>query len=753
MNTRKHRIRALALILVFSMVLSIGAFAASFTDMEGHWATEAVDYWTERGLLHGYSDGTFQPDEPITRAEVAWFTADVLGLSGTAGQSFTDVPADYWGYSAIEACAAAGVITGDPGGQFRPDDFITREEAMMLVFRITSYTAADPLGALAAAPDGGDTSGWARAAVGTLLGAGAVKGDENGYITPLENITRAEFVTLLYRIEQGKKWDTTGANSVFLLDLGWSNRGNGGTAVRPQTVDSAEYLLLPAAADLTALKLDFLLSDPAVSVTYQGDLGSASAQPFDLTAIASQRTDGSYALTVKLSRRGVEKTYSLRVMASANIGAIFLTSSDPTNYGRDYVEAVKGNSTTGSMVMLDENGGVIYDNTLSQIKSRGNSTFKYDKKPYQIKLGKKTDLAGTGEKVKTWVLLANYADATGFHDGLCKELGTAMGVTGTPDVRWVDLYYDGEYRGTYTLSEKVQISSTGVDAPDLEGDYEDANADYGDNTATATGTNIYGNAISYATGVSDPADISNGYLLELNATAGDEACWFKTTQGKAYNIKAPEFVSQTAAQYVSERFQEFEDAITATNAYGNHTGVNPYTGRDYTELCDLDSLVQMYMILTFSCNYDGYDKSLYFYRANDKFYCGPIWDSDLTFGTGGTAAMAANTDHVETHYLIKDLIQIPSFQKAVKAYYDSTFRPLAEAAVTTTAPGHAQELAASERMNHLLWSSYYRCGLTWYWLYGDPYPAGTTYSQVMENTLSWMRSRISYLDSKFSAWG
>lgn len=82
----------------------------------------------------------------------------------------------------------------------------------------------------------------------------------------------------------------------------------------------------------------------------------------------------------------------------------------------------------------------------------------------------------------------------------------------------MDLYYDGVYRGTYLVSEKNAVNKTGVDITDMEDAYAGVNAGYGSNMTTATAENRYGQTYQYTTGLTEPANITGGYLLELNGT-------------------------------------------------------------------------------------------------------------------------------------------------------------------------------------------------------------------------------------------
>ena len=104
-----------------------------------------------------------------------------------------------------------------------------------------------------------------------------------------------------------------------------------------------------------------------------------------------------------------------------------------------------------------------------EMKTRGNTTFWPDKKPYQIKFDKKQDLFGMG-KAKKWILLANYYDGTMVRTKVFFDLADEIGLDYTGKSAFVDLYIDGDYRGVYQITEKIEIGSTRVDLKDEYGD-------------------------------------------------------------------------------------------------------------------------------------------------------------------------------------------------------------------------------------------------------------------------------------------
>ena len=291
--------------------------------------------------------------------------------------------------------------------------------------------------------------------------------------------------------------------------------------------DAVYYLFMPSTCDTTYLQIWL---ENAVSCSIDGTT-------FTDGAAVGLLTPGSH--TVNLN--GTD--YPVVVMQSANVGTMYITTESGN---MDYIHAKKGNKESGYMKMLDADGNVVYDNTLGEIKGRGNATWSRPKKPYQIKLDKKTDLTGDAGKNKTWILLANYLERSLFRNALVYDMAYSAGLTNSGLSTYVDLYCNGEYRGTYQLTEKVHINDDRVEINNLEDSTQDVNEldleDYptfgpanGSTPGTRKGYEIPNN----------PADITGGYLLELDYadryTA--EASGFVTDRGQAVVIKEPEYAS------------------------------------------------------------------------------------------------------------------------------------------------------------------------------------------------------------------
>lgn len=566
-------------------------------------------------------------------------------------------------------------------------------------------------------------------------------GKTTGYtVTGLEMETGYHFVVYGYTDVEGERYLSRATNILSVTTNGLSaditdvHASVNGQTIALSKTDEGNILFLPASADLNALALNFDYNGNQGALVLSGDLGSitldsTSAQA-DLTALASRKS-GKYTLTAQV---GGGDPFTFAVMQGSEIPALYLTSTEE-GHDRDYVDASKDNKTKAALLMTDESGTALYDGTLKQLKARGNSTFLYaDKKSYQIKLDTPSDLLENGEQVKTWVLLAGYFDATQMHDKLVKDLAAQFGLAYTANCSWVDLYYDGEYRGLYLLSEKNSISETSVNILDLENLYEILNKNYGTDMEIQEETNN-GVTIRYTANIQDPwqAMDESGYLLEMNYHNMEEDSSFKTTRGYAFNVKSPEWCGKAAMTYISSFYQDFEDAVYSENGY------NAATGKYYYDYVDLDSLVKTFLLQELAYNCDGFRYSQFFYLDGGKLYAGPVWDQEMTFGTGWSGYLPA--DRVSRFDLGAALAEIPGFMEAVQQCYEETFRSLAGELDSTVQSQYAL-LKDSAAMNYTLWP---------FVRVGDPNNANhlwknTDYASVIADLRDWIDLRLQTLD-------
>lgn len=334
----------------------------------------------------------------------------------------------------------------------------------------------------------------------------------------------------------------------------------------------------------------------------------------------------------------------------------------------------------------------LYDGAI-EIKGRGNSTWKrFDKKPYKIKLDTKTDLFGMGEN-KHWVLLANYIDESLMRNALGLKFAELLGLTSMQST-WVDVVLNGKYVGNYLLCEQIRISEDRVDIKNWEDIAEDiAKAIYKAAGFTKEQRDsledyLKENLLWVTTGkvkfegkeyiIKDyyeyDADITEGYLIELSAEY-DEISKFKTGIGASVMFKSPEYANTNSAMfsYVKELVQAFEDAIYAEDGYTTYKGERVH----YTDLCNVDSLVDYWLVIeTFYCP-DAIWKSRYMYIGEDgKLTFGPVWDFDFSSGGKNPWIYIVYNDwrskvNVENNYWLGALIKQPDFvEKVYRRYHE-----------------------------------------------------------------------------------
>lgn len=163
-----------------------------YTDTVSHWSNAAVEKWSGYGIIQGYGDGIFKPDQPVTRAEFAAMLQNISQYVQPGNNSFSDVSSNDWFYEAVTKLKAAGIMEGSDG-KAHPGNPITRQEAAVLLARTFKLKSA---GGAAAFSDKTELAPWASAAVGELATRTVLKGFPDGSFRPLATLTRAEATSL-----------------------------------------------------------------------------------------------------------------------------------------------------------------------------------------------------------------------------------------------------------------------------------------------------------------------------------------------------------------------------------------------------------------------------------------------------------------------------------------------------------------------------------------------------------------------------
>ncbi len=267
-----------------------------------------------------------------------------------------------------------------------------------------------------------------------------------------------------------------------------------------------------------------------------------------------------------------------------------------------------------------------------KIRGRGNSSWEANKKPYKIKLDKKTDVFGLGAN-KHWVLLANAFDPTLNRDRITAWLGNQLGFGFTPTGYPVDVVMTGsefgsKYIGSYILSEQVRVGENRVEIAEL------------DETA------------------SEGLDITGGYLLQNPAQLREDSADIYTldsgeqwaTDTPTYDVGYDDDAYENPAQqqYIKSYLQKLDDALVGKSG-------------DYKDYMDMESAAKYWLVNQFTMNGDGYATgSTYIYKDKDteaaesKLFWGPLWDFDYAYEQSDTIEGFQTNDGVWENALLSD---------------------------------------------------------------------------------------------------
>lgn len=165
------------------------------------WAYESIHALAARGLVAGFDDGRFGPGETITRAQLVTILARLENLPmDYTKSSFTDVDENDWFFQYVEAAYDAGLIAGIGNKQFAPNRYITRQELATILYRYMEYKGKNPdITMNKVFTDQTSISYWASNAVNAVANAGIIAGYDNGAFGPMNNATRAEASTMIWR--------------------------------------------------------------------------------------------------------------------------------------------------------------------------------------------------------------------------------------------------------------------------------------------------------------------------------------------------------------------------------------------------------------------------------------------------------------------------------------------------------------------------------------------------------------------------
>jgi len=178
----------------------------SFSDLVNHWAKDEVTALANKLIINGTGAGKFSPKRDVTRAEFAAMIVRALGLKASGEANFSDVASSAWYAEAVAAAAEAGIVNGYTDGTFRPNNKITRQELAAMVVRAQKLAGldvdlsdAEVAGLLSGYKDAGQIGAWARAELAAAIESGIVQGTSANTVSPTASANRAEAAVMIYR--------------------------------------------------------------------------------------------------------------------------------------------------------------------------------------------------------------------------------------------------------------------------------------------------------------------------------------------------------------------------------------------------------------------------------------------------------------------------------------------------------------------------------------------------------------------------
>lgn len=176
-------------------VTTTSVYAAK--DISGHWAEEVLIKWSEEGLISGFSDDTLRPNDTVTRAQFVTMIQNILNLTPLEISEFSDVVETDWFYNSVKNCVSNGIATGFPDGTFAPEDIVTRAQAAVFGFNIINEEVGGNINTYI---DVEDIPNWSKDYVATMTKYGYLSGMSDGSFDAEAPLTRAQAVSFLDRL-------------------------------------------------------------------------------------------------------------------------------------------------------------------------------------------------------------------------------------------------------------------------------------------------------------------------------------------------------------------------------------------------------------------------------------------------------------------------------------------------------------------------------------------------------------------------
>ncbi len=235
---------------------------------------------------------------------------------------------------------------------------------------------------------------------------------------------------------------------------------------------------------------------------------------------------------------------------------------------------------------LTVDGKGIYENYTgkTEVKGRGNSTWGYSKKPYRLKLDKKSEICGLG-KAKNYILLANHIDPTLMLNSVAFKIGQLLEMPFTNHAIPVDVVLNGKYKGSYLLTEQIEIKESRVDI-----------------------------------------DENNSVMWELDSYFDEDPKFRSEAFNLPVMVKDPDLTT--------EQFEYWKNDF---NRFVMQFAQEPLEGNSYVDMIDIESVAKYLITFNLVHNMEiNHPKSIFIHKeGKGKYVMGPIWDFDWAYDYEG----------------------------------------------------------------------------------------------------------------------
>lgn len=288
MNTKVKA--AVVFCIAFCLLLSLISTASALPgavpgDIKGHWAEGTINEWLDKGMVSGFPDGSFRPDQPVTRAEFITMVNKAFEFTGTAEVTFSDVSSTDWFYNEVAKAIKEGYITGYEDGTFKPNNPISRQEAAAILCRVLKIKPEVKPAILSLLVDSESISEWAKASVSAAVENHIMAGYQDFTFGPGNAITRAEALFAINNALKPEPIAVTPEPPVAAPPGGGGGGGHGGGGYSPPEIESAFLTIggtnrdahvapdgLSGSIDLSGLPGNSLLTAGSINVSKKSRL-------------------------------------------------------------------------------------------------------------------------------------------------------------------------------------------------------------------------------------------------------------------------------------------------------------------------------------------------------------------------------------------------------------------------------------------------------------------------------------------------